>query len=319
MPALLITIIVLMRVVQNIFSKQNSKYVPKNSVAFLKYFAFYIGCASIPGLISVIISLVNGTSVLFFGKTLLFASIAGTALAVSCLCAFYALSIGTMAINSLFAAAGLLVPTIAGMFLYGEYLTVWQYVGIVIFFFGAYFLAGNSKIVFGKFTFKTLMLFVLVLLMNGVTMLSQTMFAREVPKGNVSLFSLLMFFCAFVIFLGFLVIFSVLTHKNKGEAKENFNPEFVFVPTKNDDLKLKPKVFWGAIVLSIAVFIVNQVTTSLASSIDPAILFSITCGSDTIISAIVGTIIYKEKLTKETVLGIILGLGSLIMIKVFAV
>ena len=313
-----IVIVLLMRIVQNVFVKTNSKLVPKNSVCYLKYTIFYIGCASIPAFVLFLIGYVGRGGVLYFDETLFYATLSGVALAIGCCCSLYALTTGTMVLNSLFATAGLLVPTIAGVFLYQELLSIWQYVAIVIFMLGAYFLVGNSKTIYGKFSFTTLVVLIVNLLSNGITMLMQTMFARNVENGNVSLFSFLSFISGAVVLA--LVLFVILIIvKNSDDKVENNNDIFALLPNKKGQLALPKKVFLGALILAVAVFVINQLITISASTISPVTLFSFTCGGATIISAVVGSIMYKEKFTTKSIIGIILGVGSLIMIKIFTV
>ena len=314
-----ISIVLLMRVVQNVLGKAAAKLTPNHSVGYLKHNAFYMWLATVPALILFLISIIGQNGELYFGETLLYASLSGIALAVSSCCSLYAMTTGTMVLNSLFGTAGLLVPSIAGIFLYGEYLTVWQYIAIVIFIVGAYFLMGNSKTVYGKFTLKTLLVLILNLVMNGVTMLSQTMFARSLPDGNVSFFSLLSFAAgaiALSIILGVIYI-AVYKYKDKPEVEKS-DVSFVLIPKPGKHLKLDKRVYIWSVFLAVAVFLVSQLITLCAATVSPVILFSITCGGATIISSIVGTVVYKEKFTKETAIGLVLGIGALIMIKVFA-
>ena len=320
MAWIFITIVLLMRVVQNVLGKSAAKLTPNHSIGYLKHNAFYMWLAAVPALILFIISIIGQSGELYFGKTLLYASLSGLALGVSSCCSLYALSNGTMVLNSLFGTAGLLVPSIAGIFLYEEYLTVWQYIAIVIFIIGAYFLMGNSKTVYGKFTLKTLLILILNLVMNGVTMLSQTMFARSLPDGNVSFFSLLSFAAGAIALSIILGVLYLAVYKCKDKpVDETVVQSFVLIPKPGKELKLDRKVYIYSIFLAVAVFLVSQLITLCASTVSPVILFSITCGGSTIISSIVGTTVYKEKFTKETAIGLILGIGALVMIKVFAI
>ena len=83
-------------------------------------------------------------------------------------------------------------------------------------------------------------------------------------------------------------------------------------------MNLKNKSLIYGLILAFAVFVINQLATISTPLISPVILFSFINGGATIISAIVGFIIYKEKPNWQSILGLILGLGSLIMIKVLA-
>ena len=320
MAWLYISIVLIMRVVQSVLGKATSKLTPNNSVGYLKNNAFYMWFATIPALILFLVSVIGQGGELYFGQTLLYAALSGLALGVTSCCSLYAVSTGTMVLNSLFGTAGLLVPSIAGIFLYNELLTVWQYVAIGIFIIGAYFLMGNSKLVYGKFTFKTLCVLILNLVMNGVTMLTQTMFAREVPDGNVSFFTLLSFLSGAIALTIILSVILVCVYKAPSkEESSTENKSFILIPPKDGEIKLDKRIYIWNIFLAVAVFLVSLLITECASTVSPVILFSITCGGATIISSIVGTVLYKEKFTKETAIGLVLGIGALIMIKVFAI
>lgn len=313
---LYIAIIMIMRIVQSIFSKANANILPKNGYAYIKYTIYYLLIAGILALSLVFIDLLNGASLSNIGSTILYASISGIALAISCCCSLYALSNGTMVLNSLFSTAGLLVPAIAGIFLFNEYLSIWQWIAIVIFVIGAYFLVGNSKKVYGKFSLKTLVVLIATLLSNGLTMVMQSLFGRNVENGNVSLFSFVSFFAgSFGIAIIFLIIFIIVKKDGFSNASES---EFSFIPQNEKLVKLEKKNLIFGLALAIAVFIINQFATISTPLISPVILFAFINGGATIISAIVGFLMYKEKPNWQSILGIVLGLGSLIMIKVLA-
>lgn len=321
MEWLYIGIILLMRVVQNVFVKINSSSVPKNSVGYIKYTSFYQGLASVFALALFIISLfTDGGSIPNVGETLLYATVSGVCLSIACCCSLYCLSNGTMVLNSLFGTAGLLVPTIISIFLYDEKLSPLQWVAIGLFLVGAYLLSASSKKTYGKFNLKTLGVLILSLVSNGVTMLMQTMFGRNIENGNVSFFSFVSFIAGVLILLLLLVIIKVIA-KKKGEVDEENkkeNTDFVLIPSKNDNVNLTKKVYIYAVFLAVAVFVINQLVTITTPLMEPVILFAFVNGGHTIISAIVGAIMYKEKMNIQTILGLIVGLGSLILLKVFA-
>ena len=74
-----------------------------------------------------------------------------------------------------------------------------------------------------------------------------------------------------------------------------------------------------ALILAVAVFLINQLATISANLISPVILFAFINGGATIISALVGVLLFKEKLSVKGIIGIAIGIGSLILIKIFAI
>ena len=252
-----------------------------------------------------------------FSITLLYAFISGVALAVACCCSLYALTAGTMVLDSLFGTAGLLVPTVASIFLYDEILSVWQWLFVGVFLVGAYLLVGNSKKNYGKFTPATLIVLIVSLLSNGVTMLMQTMFSRSVEGGSIALFSVLSFFSG-VALLG--VVFAVLSvlYKKKGQTLTQDTADFTVFPLREEEKRVPKKNILFATALAVAVFLINQLATTSANLISPVVLFAFINGGATIISALVGLTVFKEKITFWGAVGLVLGIGSLVMIKVFA-
>lgn len=76
----------------------------------------------------------------------------------------------------------------------------------------------------------------------------------------------------------------------------------------------KKLLIYGAI-LSVAVFVINQLATISTVLVPPAVLFAFINGGSTIIAAVVAAICFKEKLTVRSVLGVLMGVTALIIIK----
>ena len=78
----------------------------------------------------------------------------------------------------------------------------------------------------------------------------------------------------------------------------------------------KPVFLYGTI-SSIILLTINQLATIAGRNVPSAIMFPINDGGATIITAITAAIFFKEKLTVRSVCGLILGIGSLIVINLF--
>lgn len=296
-----IGVVLLMRVFQCLFNKYNAKLVPRTAVAYLRYTLFYLGVAGVCALILFLFDFPRGGLFAHFSDTVFYAIFSGMGLAVACCCSLYALTAGTMVLDSLFATAGLLVPSIAGIFLFDEFLSVWQWIFVTVFMVGAYFLVGGSRAVYGKFSGRTLLALIFSLLSNGLTMLMQTTFSRNVAGGSVSLFSVLSFLSGAVL-LGFVLL--PVSSFGRGTASETST--------------FPKKALLFACFLGVIVFVINQLATISAGMISPVILFAFINGGATIISALVGLFVFKEKLTFSGMVGLCLGLISLVMIKFLA-
>lgn len=340
---LYISVIMAMRAVQSLFTKKNASSVPKNAEGYIKYTAYYEGVAAL--LAAILFAATCRGAVVGAGKTAVYASVSGVCLALSCMCGIYTLSTGTMALNSLFATAGLLVPAVAGMFLYGEALKWWQWCAVALFMVGAWLLVGTSSSLYGKFTRKNLCVLLCSLVANGVTMLMQKMFGMEVTGGNVSLFSLISFASGVILLLILLAAVSSAGKRRHGrvapaeqagretpaaelaagdalfeagerEAENRSACPFRLFADSRAEARLPKNVFLYGLALAAAVFLINQLATLSAPLMSSVALFALINGGATVISALVGALFFRERLTARSVLGLAVGIGALVLVQV---
>ena len=134
------------------------------------------------------------------------------------------------------------------------------------------------------------------MLANGFTMLSQQLFTFYVPNGDVAVFSFLSFFI-----VGLCLLLAALFFARKDGDNEND--------------KLKPNLLWYWVILAGAVFVINQLATSATAIVPPAILFAFINGGGMIIGTIVAAVCYREKITVQSAVGVLLGVISLFIVK----
>ncbi len=293
MGTLYISIILMCRIVQHICGKNTSNSI-KDISCFIQYCSYSNILSSILGLFLILIAQ-NGFN--FSLITLLISCFSGIMLAASSGFILAAMKSGTVALSSLFSTAGILVPCIAGIFIFNQPMSYGQWIGIALFFVAAYLLIGSSAKIYSGFSLKTFLFLIGAMLANGLTMLSQQMFTFFVPGGDVSVFSFLSF--------GIVGVFMLL---------------LTFIPTKVNtkiQYRLSNKLLILGALSAVSVFIINQLATLSTALVSPAILFAFINGGSTIIAAIVAAICFHEKLTLRSILGITIGVVSLIIIKAF--
>mgnify|MGYP004646162003 FL=1 len=294
MGSIYIAIILLCRVAQNTFYKRASNMVT-NNVVFMHYSGFRQILSALLGLLMIVIAGNGFKNVL---PTAVIATISGIMLVGSMYCDIFAMQSGTVALTSLFGTAGIIVPCVAGVFLFGQPIRGLQWLGLLLFFVSAYLMITSSKKVFGTFTLKTFFLLVGSLLFNGFVMLTQQMFTAYIKGGDVSVFSFFMFGISGIL----LLVSTPLMSKVSGDKVE----------------KLPKKLVLYGIVLAAAVFIINQLATLATGFVPPIILFTFINGGGMVIAAVVAAVMFNEKLTFQSTAGIVLGVISMIMIKLFA-
>ena len=287
-------IILLLRVPQNFSSKKTSGLVTNSQ----SYFLYGTYSYTLAGLIAFVMLLFDGMSG-FSLPAVGISALGAVSLAVSLFCSIEALKSGVMVLAAMASSAGLLLPCIAGIFMFNEPMKPMQFIGIALLIFSGWLLIGYSKEQTGSFTPRTLLLLIGSMLSNGSVMLAQKMFSKYLPDTNVSIFSFLTFgLIGIGMFIG--LVPSLLSQS--GRAK------IAAVP--------KPVFLYGTI-SSIILLTINQLATIAGRNVPSAIMFPINDGGATIITAITAAIFFKEKLTVRSVCGLILGIGSLIVINLF--
>ena len=287
-------IILLLRVPQNFSSKKTSGLVTNSQ----SYFLYGTYSYTLAGLIAFVMLLFDGMSG-FSLPAVGISALGAVSLAASLFCSIEALKSGVMVLAAMAGSAGLLLPCIAGIFMFNEPMKPMQFIGIALLIFSGWLLIGYSKEQTGSFTPRTLLLLIGSMLSNGSVMLAQKMFSKYLPDTNVSIFSFLTFgLIGIGMFIG--LVPSLLSQS--GRAK------IAAVP--------KPVFLYGTI-SSIILLAINQLATLAGRNVPSAIMFPINDGGATIITAITAAIFFKEKLTVRSVCGLILGIGSLIVINLF--
>jgi len=285
----------LFRIVQALFSKRSSLEI-KNNPMLIGYNALMYFISALFGLALIVVSGVGfQVSLLTFGIS----ALSGLSLFFASFCSIYAMKSGTVSLGSMFGTAGLIIPVIAGVLFFNSPVAPMQIIGLVLFFFSAYLLIGSSKTVYSNFSYKTLLLLLGSLLANGCTMLAQQMFTRYVPDGEVSVFSFLSF--------GIITVLTGISYAVLNTAQKE----------KTQSTKLTKPLIVCCVALAVSVFVINQLATMSTALISPVILFTFINGGGTIISTFVAAIVYKEKINKSTVFGILIGVISLVIIKAF--
>ncbi len=288
-------IILLLRLPQNIFNKRSSGIV-RGAPAYFAYGAYRYLLSG--GMALVLLLFAGGFSGVSL-KALAISAIGAVALGSNLFFGLEALKSGAMVLSSMAGSAGLLLPCVFGIFMFDEPMSLMQLFGILLLIFSGWLLIGYSKKLKGSFTPRTMLLLIGSMLSNGFTMVAQKMFSKYLPDVSVSVFSFLAFG---LVGVGMCVgLVPQLTKKEKRE-----------------EIRELPKALWfyGA-GLSTILLIINQLATIAAKVIPSAIMFPINDGGATIITALTGAVVFKEKLTARSVAGLVLGIAALIVINLF--
>lgn len=327
--------IAVMRVVQKICSKRVSNSV-KSGELFFRYGAFYQFVAALFSLITLAI-------VGFYGfnlPTVLCALASALLFAVDLYAGIEVLKGCSMTIATMFSLGGLIISCVLSIFMFDEPMSVFQAVGLALFFVGAYLLTPSKSKEKKKISLKTYILLFISFLVNGFVMIVQKYFSQKVMGGNVAMFSFLTFVLNALILLSCAVVLTV-KRKNKEKAEaavtiENAENEALENEVAiSEDLEKcaavaeqkkekKSPVFFGltkthlicGTLLAFAVFVINLLVTELGKTVPSVILFPISSAISIGLSVIVGWVVYKEKLTVRNFVGLFVGLLGIVVIGV---
>ncbi len=284
-----IGIILLLRVVQNFYTKKVSTVYPTTTGGRAKYLTLSMSISAVLAL-GLYLIMDRGKVDL---TMILISLTSGLCLAGGTLCSALAMQSGTMVLCSIFSTAGLIIPSVCGIFFFHEPMSIFQWLGVAIFIGCTLLLANSSREIYTGFSLKTVLLLLGNFFSNGTVMLCQKLLTFLNPDSSVSLFSFLSFAIP-ALLCGLVCLFS----RRRGQLEP-----------LNTQLRLP------ILLLAVAVFLINQLATLATNEVSSVVLFAFINGGNTLIAAVIAALCYKERLTVKSITGIVLGLISLLMIK----
>ena len=199
----------------------------------------------------------------------------------------------SIAFINLCHCAGMLIPCIVGHFLWDEKLTILSVFGIFMTIVSIVLLKSSPQSD-NKIKISGIIMGIFVFLTSGGIMVCQKIMGIYFNGESVSAYNFYSFLLSFLMMSSF-VCFS----PNKPENKENIKKKCLLL---------------CAIGSAISLCIINFVMTTLAGSIPSIILFPLYNGLCIVSVCIGSAIIFKEKLTKKNIIGLILGLVGLCLV-----
>lgn len=284
-------VILLLRLPQNLCSKKTSGLVNNMPTYFLYGAYSYL----LAGAIAFALFLFNGFSGISLAAVGI-SALAAASLALNLYCSLGALKCGVMVLASLASSAGLLIPCVAGIFMFNEPMSLLQGIGVILLIFSGWLLIGYSKEQTGSFTPKAMLLLLGSMLSNGCVMLAQKMFSHYLPDTSVSVFSFLTFGL-----LGIVMLICLCPYLCKKDERRLLT-------------KTPKALYLYATVSSVILLTINQLATTAGKTVPSVIMFPINDGGATIVTAVTAAIFFKEKLTAKSICGLILGISALMII-----
>lgn len=242
---------------------------------------------------------------------LAFAGVAASAYTLGCAAVFgllfslaisaysYAMSIGPLSYTTFFYSASMLIPTIAGIFLWDESVTWPVILGILLFLLAFYFISmkggGDSLKANGWWLLICLLSFVFS---GGASL---TIKVHQKHMGGSEAMGLVGVGLAMAGISSF-ILYALSARRERHRF-----------PARQHSHLLKNNV--TAIVLMAACTgLGNILYTYLTSRVAGAYLFPVIAGGNTILVTLVSVVLFKEKLSRAGVLGMIVGVFAIIVL-----
>ncbi len=196
-----------------------------------------------------------------------------------------AMNLGDTSVSTLFYSSGFLIPIVVSFFLYGEDISIWQGIGVVLMLI-SFLVTVNKKE--KAATKKWLLFIVIALLCNGILGTMQKVFGMSPYRHQQSSF---MVVCTFV---GMVTAFLVMPKENLRLPKKAF---------------LKMAAGSG-----ITLGVVNAINVYISGVLPGVIVFPCVNGGGVIASAILARILIGEKITLKQKIGIAVGVTAILFI-----
>ncbi len=225
---------------------------------------------------------------------LLISALSGVATAVLVLTWLLSVKKSAYMMLDIFLMLGVLIPIIASNIFFNEAIRLTQWVGIIVLFVAVVIMCSYNNTIKAKLTPSSFILLLICGVANGIADFSQKIFAQNIANGSTAVFNFYTYlFATFVL----TVIFFLLPKSDKDQDKSNVK-------------KIAGYIFLMAIFL----FVNSYFKTLAAKYLDAVILYPLNQGCALILSALMASVLFKEKLTIKAVAGIIIAFIGLLII-----
>jgi len=194
----------------------------------------------------------------------------------------------------IFLMLGVLIPLIASNVLFHEAIKPTQWIGIAILFAAVVIMCSYHNTIKEKLTPGALILLLICGAASGLADFSQKLFVKLIPDGSAAVFNFYTYLFAAVVLL---ITFAA--------TKETISP------TEKADYK---KIFGYILVMAICLFANSYFKTPAAGHLQALVLYPLNQGCGLILSAVMSSFLFKEKLTVKAVIGILVAFIGLLII-----
>lgn len=287
-------------VIKGYCGKKSGGNIEHSSDAMLINTVRMVLCIFIGAIIFLLGSNIN--NIQFDYKTLLPAAMCGICTGLFAVSWILSVRRGAYMLVEVFLLCGTIIPIIMCNVFFDESIKIIHWIGIALLIVAAYIMCTYNKSLNKSISIKEILLLLLCAFSNGIADFSQKMFVKIVENENIAFFNLITYIFS-AIFL--LIVYLIFRYKDKKES--NLNKPINIV---------KPIIIY-VVVMAICLFLNSYFKTTAAKYLNAAQLYPINYGGSLILSMLMSTIIFKEKLNLKCIIGVLLSFVALILINLF--
>ena len=191
---------------------------------------------------------------------------------------------------------GTLVPMIAGFFSFGEAISLKEWIGYFFLICATLIMFLHNNSIKTKLGLSTIIYLAVCGLANGVTSYSQKMFVYSCPEIPASVFNMYTYiFAAITLF-----IFSIVgPRKEKPQFEDGAKHKYIYI-----------------LIMSVALIMNSLFITKAAHLMDSAQLFPLNNAMALILSSVMASVFFKERMTIKCIAGMVIAFMGLIIMNI---
>ncbi len=211
-------------------------------------------------------------------------------------CSVAAMSVGSMSLTSLFVLYGMIIPSLAGPVFWNEPFGISQLAGIILMLVSLWLLSDKKDKSPAKA--KWIILVIACFLFSGGAGLAEKVHQMSPYKDELQPFLLVAFLFTFILSLVGPVVLKI---KNKEQQK--FTAD------------IRPILIFGGLT-GIIVSVYNRINLMLSGRLNSLVYYPVSNGGALLLTIIVSTLIFREKLSKKQLIGFLTGLAAIIILSI---
>ena len=193
-----------------------------------------------------------------------------------------------------FLIFGVLIPLVASNIFFHEAIKTTQWIGIALLFVAVVLMCSYNNSIKVKMTASSFLILLLCGAANGIADFSQKLFMKKIPQGSAAVFN----FYTYVFSSVVLLVLFALTRKNAASlGKANVKKIFIYI-----------------LIMAICLFANSYFKTVAAKYLSAVQLYPLNQGCALILSTVMSTVLFKEKLTVKAIAGIVIAFVGLLII-----